>query len=1288
MTVLISKEKLRHSQLLDLKKYLGVSEMPEDDLITVEDARMPGTCEWLSAKKSFLKWREFAPDTPSVLWIHGKPAAGKSVLAGYAISQLRKANLDCSYFFFRYGDKSKSRLGACLRSLALQMACTNNWVRETLLEMRKDDLQFDNDNERTIWRKLFLSGIFQRGLPRHYWVIDALDECVNAASFFDPMLLKLDDSTPLRVLITSRETPELEKHFFSLSPHRFQSEDISTTDTLSDIKLLVETKATSLSVRDEDDRADLVHKILQKSKGSFLWAVLVLNEMSSAFGEEEIKQVLDDVPRGMEPLYQRTLELMSQATRGKTLAKSILTWAACSIRPLTLKELGGALKLHVKDSVPKLEKCIAALCGQLVTVDKFGKVHMVHETAREFLVNDNLESEFAINTTEAHTQIARTCLSYLVGEEMKPLRTSRRASATTTADRRAEFSLYACAAFSDHLAHADALADDILILVERFLKSNVLSWIEVIATTQSLAPLILAAKNLRTYHNARAAKLSPLGAEMQTVRGWTTDLVRLAAKFADALVTSPSAVYSIIVPFCPTESAVFNTATPGRRLAIVGLSNRQWDDRLSCITFRQGQPSAVCHGDDFFAVGLTTGTVALYHTTSCQEYKVLDHGEAVSFLEFKSKSDLMASCGMKTIRVWNVRSGELCYRFQAPQRPVGLVFDKNLLIAASYQNYLASWDLENEGAEQTKRPWNGCGEHMNTLPRRPPCAISISVGHRMLAVAHSGRPITLWDLDEDAYYGSCGKKLPNGETSAFVVTALVFNPNPAIGLLAASYLDGELVLLDPFEDRDLESLRANCHILAASPDGRLLAGGAGSGTIEIYEFDTLKLLYRVKSSNLFIKQLAFSRDSFHFADIRGSQCNIWEPSVLLRDTMCDDSSKGTSTSLVEVVTSDTKVKISAMVLHPNGEVVFCGKDDGAVSLYDLKTGAQVRTLYRHKSLVRLLTWWPEAKIIMSVDVSNRIFAWRLKKLQKEGWVAEKILFQTRLDCGTSIIQVLPGEAAGKFILSTRESDHLWSIDGQQEDAQTYTDRPRVRKWIQHQQSPHHMICIDGAVARIYAWSDWSEVEVVSLAIDTTGLLIESVIPYASGHRQRLLLEFSELSGSAELRRLHLLDTAPFSSQINRAKRAVCEAASVGKNADTVFTGKETTEATIAMPLLGPQLAVLARRVAHVLGVGDAGKLIFLDTYSWVCSVDLESLSNSRISYARHFFVPYDWLAGTRDVISAVANRNVLFARNDEVAILKGGLEYAEDVNVEIGSAERTVTRGCLGSPRLGGFGFE
>lgn len=200
----------------------------------------------------------------------------------------------------------------------------------------------------------------------------------------------------------------------------------------------------------------------------------------------------------------------------------------------------------------------------------------------------------------------------------------------------------------------------------------------------------------------------------------------------------------------------------------------------------------------------------------------------------------------------------------------------------------------------------------------------------------------------------------------------------------------------------------------------------------------------------------------------------------------------------------------------------------------------------------------------------------------------------------------------------------------------------------------------------------------------TGLQLKSVTSYMSGRQGRILLELSELDGSPDTRGLHLLDDALFAVEDIPAKEAVPETTKVNRDADKVSIPEEVVPATtttttittrVSLPLLNPQLTTLAHRVAHIVGLGDANRLVFLDTHSWVCSADLDGFSDSSvISYSRHFFLPYDWLAGTRDVICGVARRDVLFARNDDVAIIKGGLEYAEKVDAEVPHAVRFLGR--------------
>lgn len=1239
-------------QIKGIKKYLGISSTYEDDLMAVEDARMTGTCQWFTKKNAYLAWADMASGAQDILWVSGKPAAGKTVLSGFIIDHLRGLNRPCSYFFFKYGERTKSRLGAALRHLAFQMAQSHTSIRDRISTMQEHGVQLDDGNDASLWRKLFVDGIFQTQFSTHYWVLDAMDECLNYSLFFESMLAKLDPSIPLKILITSRDTPELHNLFTSLGDRRMASQRISTTDTFQDIHQLVEERSRCFNVQSNEYRMSLVQKILDKAQGSFLWTILVLSELSSTYSEEEINTVLDEIPPEMGELYLRTLQAMSRLPRGKTLAKAILTWTTCASRPLTLAELDGAIRLDLNENITKLDETIAALCGQLVMVDKSGRVQMIHQTAREFLVDEKLDSEFRISTAAAHTRLAKACLSYLVSDEMKPPRTNRRGSNVYSPGMRADFSAYACTSFSYHLARATPSADDILPLVDRFLKANVLTWIEGIARGGDLVPLVRTAKLLNRYAEKIVAELSPLDKSVQCIRGWATDLVRLSAKFAAALIDFPPGIFSLIPPLCPSESEIYKACSVGRKLSVTGLSTNQWDDRLSCVAFRHGQASALCHGHEFFAVGLTTGKVALYHANTCQEYKTLDHGESVRLLGFKYRPNLLATCGMKTLKIWDVQTGQALYTLDAPQRPVTLDFVDQFLLVATSKGYLATWDLTDQASRHADRPWGD--EDVSNPLKGQPSAISISIPHKMLAVAYNGRPIILWDLESDSFYGYTGKRLPSGDISTHPITALAFNPKQDLELLAASYLDGELVILDPFNDQELESCRAQCPTLAVSPDGRFLAGAPGGGVLHIYEFDTLRLLYRVQADSMYIKQISFSQDSLRLADIRGSQCHVWEPVALWRDTLSDESSVDNLSTTISAVVADSKSKITATCVPLTGGVAFVGKADGSLSLYDLRTGVQTRELYRHKSPVRIISWSATRQVLLSVDVSNETISWKLQKSLREGWIALMQLFQSRLDCGHSIHQALLSDNDERLILSTRGSDHLWTQDGTPVCQQDMTSNPTTRKWFQHPSSAAHVVCFDGdsSDARICLWKD---LDVVSSFCVPSDLQCENVMPWG----RRFVCP-----GEA---RMCVLDQSLFDLA----------------GPDHAKPGPGSYD----LPSVA-QTAAISKLAAHVLAVVSAGngKLVFLDTRSWVCSADIDALlsaeSGQPWSYSRHFFVPTEWFAGSRDIICSITGtgRDIVFARDSDLVVIKGGLDFAEKVEMNVSSGKRHERRGLLTVP--------
>jgi hypothetical protein len=141
-----------------LSRYLNVSGPPIDELSSLEDARLPGSCEWLSSKKTFLDW-QFDDESQRYFWLTGQPAAGKSVITAHVIECLDENS--SSYYFFGHQDHNRPSLSALLLSIAYQMAQKSRVIREKLLELSQDDSLLDKDDYRGIWRRLFIGAIFR-----------------------------------------------------------------------------------------------------------------------------------------------------------------------------------------------------------------------------------------------------------------------------------------------------------------------------------------------------------------------------------------------------------------------------------------------------------------------------------------------------------------------------------------------------------------------------------------------------------------------------------------------------------------------------------------------------------------------------------------------------------------------------------------------------------------------------------------------------------------------------------------------------------------------------------------------------------------------------------------------------------------------------------------------------------------------------------------------------------------------------------------------------------------------
>ena len=99
--------------------------------------------------------------------------------------------------------------------------------------------------------------------------------------------------------------------------------------------------------------------------------------------------------------------------------------------------------------------------GQLVWIDKQNRVKIVHQTAKDFLLDPEVKSEFTVNKEEGNRRLAKACLPYLIGDEMKQAR-GRRSSHSQIQAKRSPFANYASLSFYEHVRLADSEDDEIL----------------------------------------------------------------------------------------------------------------------------------------------------------------------------------------------------------------------------------------------------------------------------------------------------------------------------------------------------------------------------------------------------------------------------------------------------------------------------------------------------------------------------------------------------------------------------------------------------------------------------------------------------------------------------------------------------------------------------------------------------------------------------------------------------------------------------------------------------------
>ncbi|KAE8443095.1 hypothetical protein EG329_002339 [Mollisiaceae sp. DMI_Dod_QoI] len=1250
-TVPMVRQQVQHQEMQTVSAFLAVSDSPIDELSNLNDARMPGSCEWFTSGKTFLDW-QYSEDSTRYFWLTGQPGVGKSVITAHAIGCL--GDITCSYYFFNHEGENKPSLGGMLLSLAYQMAKKSSIIREMILGLSKDVL--GKHDYRRVWRKLFMGGIFlTKFTTTHYWVIDSLDQCVATKEDLDnffSLLANINSCIPIKIFISSRFSDDYERLFRRLPYVTIQ---ISAEDSLHDIRMYVEARVKELTVENEEMKINLVETMVRKSAGCFLWTVLVMEELLlDGFTSQDIEEILDEVPEKMDLLYRRNLEIMTNKTRSRKLARSILVWTLCATRALTIDELKDAIRLDTGAIVTRdLERNLPTICCHFVVVDKQKRVQIVHETARAFLLNPKLESDFRIQIPLDNVQLGLACLRSL---------TSDRTTITAKCKGSTDHALfeYACLSFSEHLARSTSSSDALFLALMEFLKGSVLIWIETMAKRKFLDSLMKTATHLKAYQLRRAKYAAPL---RDSVSSWAVDLPRIVTEFGTNLTNHPSAIYNLIPPLCPKSSGLyrqFGSLETGLRLR--GLSNSDWNDRISCWHYNKTARSIACQ-DQWFAIGLSDGLIHMYWTLTCQDFIRLNHGEAVRILCFGNLGKTLISTGLRIIKLWDVSNGSLLWEYRLESDPMAVNFndDDRRVVAATRSKQLFTWSTEN-GNLISQHTWHrNLPLEFQHITSKAPSSVAISPNQKLMAIVYRSLPLCLWDLDTQQHLGFCTKTPDDGSDTSNNINSICFTSDPGLNLIAVAYWDGDIAIFETTSRTMRCHAKIQTQVLAVSPDGKTLAGGDSNGNVQLFDFETLQLMYRVSLSDG-VGALAFTGDNLRVMDLRGTEVNVWEPDVLVRKWDYADEDRSEFSSDVSERTmqdagipfDDQNENITVIQTVYEGTMVICGRASGSIAICDITSSETTfQELCKPKGIMMAilsLDWNETHQLAASADASSAFKVVRLfKDCQHTIDVRDEIL-NAQLPYGHLITQLLISPDGIRLLVSSSTADFIWSLETGSVVSSREIEHRTEWRWLTHPRDITKILLLEDSTLQSFRW-------------DASSILSPEVqTPISMGNHR-----FVDLKSMVVQK-----NDCKLIVKLGLNVEGKPPAALNGTN-DTVLYTLDLSQTELPPPSLHPEPLFPSQAVNHtpkvklLLGTapGPLGSplLLFISETGWIYSINLRN-SSPHSTFQRHFFIPFAWLSTSASIITGcTVRKDILFVRGHEVAIIGGGLKAAETISI-------------------------
>ncbi|QRW13370.1 WD repeat-containing protein [Ceratobasidium sp. AG-Ba] len=961
------------------------------------------------------------PTSKKIYWLNGMAGTGKTTIA-YSLSKELEKNetLAASFFCSRQIPECRD-VNRIVPTIAYQLARFSLPFRQAVCRALKDYPDVCNRPVAEQFRHLVadpLNGV-ENTLPTGLVVvIDALDECeaeTGVSDILDTVLSHAPD-LPLKFFVSSRPDSNILAHMRHKQGERVNTEmrlhELAQTVVQTDIRTyLTDELGASFKVG-----AAQMDFLVERSGVLFIYAATVVRYIKGhnlSRGELRLARVLES-PTGssglkteaIDRLYTTIIqaayddEELTEADRVEMLL--VLHTVICAREPMSEELVARFLRFKDKRHV---QAAVGPLLSVLQVSETTGVIATLHESFRDYVLDELRSGRFYCDSGKHHTQLAYLCFYHL--SLPKPfnvccLRSSYAFDQDIPGLQEqidnviSEELFYSCRHWHSHLISSER-SEAVMNLLLNFLSKRLFMWMEIMNLKQAFAHGMQMIYEIES--STRTSSWLNENGKSLLQDAWKF----MSMCISDSVLKSTPHIYVSALLFWLSDSLlkrIYHSAIPG----MIGDDSTAMEQRrvTSLLTMNaRALVQVVGYSPDgaYVVSGSWDNTVRIWDIRSGKQVgQSLDgHTSGVSSVGYSPDGAYIVSgSDDNTVRIWDARTGKQVGQsldgHTSGVWSVGYSPDGAYIVSGSDDNTVRIWDART--GKQVGQSLDGHTSGVYSVGYSPDGAYIVSGSH--------DKTMRIWDARTGKQVGQS----LDGHTSP--VNSVGYSPDGAY--IVSGSDDNTVRIWDARTGKQvgqsLDGHTSPVNSVGYSPDGAYIVSGSWDNTVRIWDARTGKQVGQSLDGHTSpVSSVGYSPDGAYI--VSGSSdktVRIWDART---GKQVGQSLDGHTSAVFSVGYS------------PDGAYIVSGSSDNTVRIWDARTGKQVgQSLDGHTRAVNSVGYSPDGAYIVSGSHDKTVRIWDARTGKQVG---------QSLDGHTSEVSSVGYSPDGAYIVSGSDDNtvRIW-----------------------------------------------------------------------------------------------------------------------------------------------------------------------------------------------------------------------------------------------------------------------